>query len=131
MKPANVTKSYQLLLVFLLLALNGYSQQSRINGKIFNEKNEPVAGVSIKLQGSDRGVSSDLDGNFSIQVSGIKKVTLLLTAVGYKDKQVNNVFGGGEEVLIMLESAATLLQDVTVKAANSRRQTVNALIAYQ
>ena len=39
-----------------------------INGKITDEDGNPLAGASIKLKGTDKGVAADANGNFSIQV---------------------------------------------------------------
>lgn len=47
----------------------------------------PIIGANILLKGSKTGVISDLDGNYSIQVTGGKDV-LIVTYIGYKKREV-------------------------------------------
>lgn len=47
----------------------------------------PIIGANIMLKGSTTGVISDLDGNYSIQVTGGKSI-LVVTYIGYKKREV-------------------------------------------
>jgi hypothetical protein len=51
---------------FLLSAAQ--AQSLKLSGKVVNEKNEPVAGVSIKTTNGE-GTATDVSGNFSLNLS--------------------------------------------------------------
>ena len=44
------------------------AQSVKLTGKILNEKNEPLAGVSVKIVGGG-GTSTDNDGRFSLSLT--------------------------------------------------------------
>lgn len=56
------------LLMLLVVFSNqfSYAQQKTISGKITDANSVPVGGVTVIVQGSNRGVVSDFDGNYAI-----------------------------------------------------------------
>ena len=57
-------------LVFFVSMLQMAWAQNTISGKVTSaEDNEPLPGVSIVVEGTNRGTTTDLDGNFSMQAS--------------------------------------------------------------
>ena len=56
----------KLSLILLFFPLIIFSQKNIIEGKITDKSGEPLLGVSILLKGSKIGVTSNLDGNYSI-----------------------------------------------------------------
>ena len=108
-----------------------FAQDARINGKVINATNQPLADVSIKVEGTTRGVSSDLEGRFSITVVAAKKISLVITAIGYQSKKVQDVAATGDELTILMEEATKKLETVVVTSSTSRKETTNSLIAYQ
>src|SRR5690349_12858620 len=82
------------LLLSVLFSLGFYAVQAqsiKISGKIVNEKNEVLPGVTVKIAGSAGGAISDLDGRFSLNLSTGKKYELQLSAVGYETKTITDV----------------------------------------
>lgn len=76
-----------LLFIFISLAFSLSAEQFKITGKVIDaENNEPFIGASVVDVGSRRGVATDLDGNFSIDVE--KGAILKFTYMGYYDKLV-------------------------------------------
>jgi len=63
-----------------------WAQQKSISGTVFDETGGPLPGATIIVEGSSRGVATDFDGNFSIEVS--EGETLLVTYVGYADQRI-------------------------------------------
>jgi hypothetical protein len=73
-----------------------FAQSAKINGKITNEKGEPLASANIYIEGTIDGGTSEEDGTFSFETSftsGQQK--LVATAIGYKklvlEKFVNDL----------------------------------------
>ena len=50
-------------------------QQKNVTGKVMDETGEPLPGVAIVVEGSPRGVTTDIDGTFSIEVKNTDKLT--------------------------------------------------------
>jgi hypothetical protein len=67
------------------------AQTLKLSGKIVNEKNEPLPGVSVKIVGASGGVSTDIEGRFSLSLSAGKKYELEFSAVGYDTKNITDV----------------------------------------
>ncbi|RYY99338.1 MAG: TonB-dependent receptor [Chitinophagaceae bacterium] len=125
---------YSRLLVLTSLLLSttaAFAQNVRVAGTVRNDKNEPLAGVSIK--GTQGGTSSNTDGSFILTLSKGTKHSIHFTAVGYAPRTVEGFDpAGGSDLNVVLETASQSLTGVTVTGARApRRETVNALIAYQ
>ncbi len=97
---------------FLLYPLTGNAQQFSITGTVTDQTGEPVPGAGILIQGTTTGVTTDIDGVFSIEVT--KGQTLEISCVGYKTATVPV---GDRAILdIVLETDTTVLDDVVVVA---------------
>lgn len=105
---------YQRLLIVccLMLSVAALAQQTgrTITGNVKDEKNEPLPGVSVLIAGTNTGVMTDLNGNYSLKVNG--NVTLRFSFVGYlaKDMETNGV----STVNVSLAPDAKQLKDVVV-----------------
>jgi len=123
--------------VFVFLSIiffNSFAQSQKLSGKVLNEKNEPLPGVTISV--IDAGITtSDVDGNFAFNLSAGKKYELKFSAVGYAEKTITDVEISAtniNELNVVLTVAAKDLAGVTVTSRSSaRRESVNSLIAYQ
>jgi TonB-linked SusC/RagA family outer membrane protein len=85
-------------------------KQVIIKGKVVDKTGEPLIGVSIKLQGTNVGVTSDVNGNFSINApdNGV----LELTYIGYAKKIVP--ISGNQSLTITMEALPSALNEVVV-----------------
>ena len=61
------------------LAQQGYT----IDGRVVDDKNNPVAGASVRLLNTSRQTFADAQGNFSLKHAPAGTVTLEVTAIGY------------------------------------------------
>ncbi len=74
--------------LFLLLSLKGLSQ-IRLQGKVVNEDQHPVSHVNICFQSKPTGTTTDLDGNFWIEISDEEEFmndSIVFRHLNYKDK---------------------------------------------
>jgi len=102
------------------------SKQKRIVGKVFDENGEPIPGADIGVQGSTRGVATDVDGSFAIDVKPTDK--LIVSYLGM-EQQVVTV---GELTVINIKMApkSNELDAVTVVAfGKQKKESVLASIA--
>ena len=58
-----------------------------ITGKVIDEKNETLIGVSVTIKGTTKGTITNVDGNFKINVTG-KNDVLVFKYVGYETLEV-------------------------------------------
>ena len=102
----------QLVLLFLFCAIPfGMSfAQSTIKGTVNDELGEPVIGASVKVQGTNDGSITDLDGNFTVKAD--PNATLTITYVGYVPETVK--LGGKTNITVVLKEDNTTLNDVVV-----------------
>ena len=136
MKGKFVAKKLFIILVTLFSALMVSAQTGKVSGKVLNNKNEPIPGVSIKIVGAPGGVTTDLEGRYTLTLSVSKKYELEFSAVGYKPKAVSDIeltSGQVTDLNITLEQSNKDLGTVTVTATRStaRKETVNSLIQFQ
>ena len=61
------------------------NNDGKLTGKVLDgETRQPLAGANITLAGSNVGSSSDMDGNFSIDVDGSGEYELIFSYIGYE-----------------------------------------------
>ncbi|HEY0899733.1 MAG TPA: SusC/RagA family TonB-linked outer membrane protein, partial [Sphingobacteriaceae bacterium] len=112
------------LLAFLMLSIvtiAGAMAQSRtITGKVTAaEDGLPLPGVSVKVKGSAAGVSTGMDGNYSIVLPQGAK-SLEFTYVGFLRQEVQ--VGAGGVVNVVLVTDAKQLSEVVVTALGMSKE---------
>ncbi len=121
---------------FFLLLFSFTNAQIKLSGKVVNSKNEPVAGVSVKLINATGGTTTDVEGRYSLSLSTGKKYELEFSTIGYASKLVNDIEVGqgmDNELNVVLEVAAKDIEGVVVKSQtiSARRETTASVIAFQ
>lgn len=79
-------KMMMLALASVLMVLPLSAQQRIVKGTVTDDTGEPVAGASVMVAGTSRGVSTDLDGNFDIEAAAGE--TLVVSFIGFEDAKV-------------------------------------------
>ena len=127
----------RLILSVLCISIFSFSQAQsvKLGGRVLNEKNEPLTGVSIKIIGGG-GTTSDVTGNFSLSLTPGKKYELEFSAIGYETKQITDVEVIGNQVNelnIVLAVKATTGDNIviSVKKSSARNETINSAISFQ
>ncbi|WP_207534182.1 SusC/RagA family TonB-linked outer membrane protein [Desertivirga arenae] len=106
-----------ILLLFFLLSGVAQAQTALVKGQVLSlETNKPLAGVSIKVKGTNRGTSSDLEGKFSINANSTE--TLIATFIGYTSEEVL----AREASVIYMASESKALNEVVVTALGIKRE---------
>jgi iron complex outermembrane recepter protein len=100
-----------LLIIFMFSQLSLLAQKQTITGKITDPRTgAPLAGVSIRLQGSKAGTSTNSDGVFRIEAQ--PNDVLEVSMVGYKTQTIT--VGSQPEVNISLEGTSTDMEQVVL-----------------
>lgn len=99
------------LLLFLMTGFQIMSaQQISITGTVTDTTGEPLLGVSVTVPGTPTGVSTDLDGKFSINADAKGKIKF--SYVGYQavEEPINN----RKVINVVMEENAEVLSEVVV-----------------
>lgn len=110
------------------------SQTVTLTGKIANQRNEVLNGVSVKISGAAGGTSTNAEGTYSLNLSTGKKYTLVISGVGYSSKTISDVevFVNRDNILdIVLDAVSKNLDAVVVQSVSRRQENTNALLAFQ
>lgn len=89
-----------------------------VRGRVTDEHGEPLIGVNIHVQGTDKGVITDMDGHFSIEAP--QGSTLTFTYIGYTPQSVKVT--AAETYNVQLTSAVEVLNEVVVTALGIKRE---------
>jgi TonB-linked SusC/RagA family outer membrane protein len=84
-----------------------------LNGKVTDENGEPIPGATVRLKGSTRGVSTDVDGKFIMEIDKETDV-LIMSFVGYRTQEV--AVGNSRVLAVKMEpdDAKNKLNEVVV-----------------
>lgn len=118
-----------------LITITTYAQTGtgKISGKILSSGNQPISNATIKVQENNQGARADIDGRFLITIP-VGKYSLLISATGYEQRIISDIEvtkGATTPVDIILEVQVNQLGSITVKAATTKKETVNTAIAFQ
>jgi TonB-dependent starch-binding outer membrane protein SusC len=111
-----VTQGMKFLFLFLpglLLFISAEAQTRIVRGKVSIENGIPLSNVSIKLKGTNKGTTTDSDGNFSISVDEGGR-TLVFSYVGMQTEEV--AVGNQTVINITLKQMSQSIGEVVVVA---------------
>jgi hypothetical protein len=130
-----MTASVRILFLLLcLVAVSASAQSLRLSGRITNQKNEPIGGASVFIEGTNTGTAADIEGRFSISLQPGKKYVLVVSASGYTAKAIADIeVGTGltNALDVVLEpSKQTELTGVVIRTTR-RQENTAALLSFQ
>ncbi|MCW3083579.1 MAG: TonB-dependent receptor [Bacteroidetes bacterium] len=118
------------LLLLILLGTQGIVAQTKISGKITDQKKQGIPGVNILVKDTYDGGTTDVNGNYSFTASDTGMVTLVATMVGF-DPIEKKIRLTGKDIAyspVMKESVNELnvvtISAGTIEASDEKRTTV-------
>ena len=107
------------IIFFFFLSLFIYVVQAQIvTGNVTDENGIPLPGATVLVQGTNQGVSSDFDGNYSIEVS--QGQSLEFSFVGYSSQIIQ--VGAASQINVQL-LPDNKLEEVVATALGIKRNT--------
>ncbi|WP_336536342.1 TonB-dependent receptor [Bacteroides acidifaciens] len=117
-------RKFILWFVFLavLTVQSLHAQDFLVKGKVIShEDNEPLIGVSVLQEGSTNGIVTDIYGNYTLEIKGTAKATLIFSYIGMQS-QKHEVNARTGTLNVVLESDAELIDEVVVVAYGTRKK---------
>ncbi len=121
------------MVIFTGFSIFAYAQELNLTGKVLNEKNEPLQGVSLQIE-QGAGTTTDIEGRYSLRLEVGKKYTLIVSAIGYTSKSISDIDvneGISNELVIILEIEAKNLDAVVVRSSTRRQENTASLLNFQ
>lgn len=105
--------------LLLMVAVPVKAQKNALKGKIVDEKQLPVQGASVILQGTVRGVQSDLEGNYELKNFPKGTYQLQISLVGFETlvQEFSIQEGETKELNLALKEQAYLLDEFRLSAS--------------
>jgi CarboxypepD_reg-like domain/TonB-dependent Receptor Plug Domain len=120
-----VKKTFCLVLLLLTTTIIlAQKKQATITGKVVDENDNALGGVTISLLGKTGAIITNDSGRFTMKVMAGKAFALLFSYTGYKMQQQNFWLSDDEQeqVTVRMERAGTTLEQVTVTDQRNRRE---------
>ncbi|KAA3627130.1 MAG: TonB-dependent receptor, partial [Bacteroidetes bacterium] len=113
--------TYILILLPLLLATSMVQAQTKISGTVSDDSGEVLFGVNVFEKGTFNGTTTDLDGNFSLEVDKLP-ATLTFSYIGYNEADVE-VTDASSPVNVTI-SAGIGLDEIVVTGNRTKPRTI-------
>jgi len=107
------------------MLFSGYTFSQQISGTVQDEDSNPIPGVTIVVEGSDNGTTSDFDGNFSIDANTGDILTF--SFIGF---ETITVPASSDQMSIVMNTEDTILDEVVITGLGTsvkRRNLANAV----
>ncbi len=109
------------LLVLFLMSFPLLAQVKTVTGKVTDDAGSPLPGVSVVVKGTNKGTSTDFDGNYTLQVN--EGDALEFSSVGFTT-QTKKVVGGGNslKINVLLKEDLQQLEEVIVVGFGTQKK---------
>ena len=115
--PVRTTKKDSVKVVDLS---DGCASPVVVRGMVIDEENkEPVIGAAVFIDGTRKGIATDIDGQFALKVPS--DTSLVISSIGYYSKKVRvgSLLSSDNNVIMLEKDAMTgLVEVVTVNTAS-------------
>ena len=106
----NLTSKIYLLIIGLFVTLTVSAQQ--ITGVVRDTGGQPLTGVSVFVDGTTTGTSTDIDGKYVIDVENAHGKVLVFSFIGMRTQEVR--IGNSQVYDIVMEEDANFLEETVV-----------------
>lgn len=113
MSKSNYLKERVIQLLFFfafMLPTSAFAQNIQLTGTVTDVTGQSIIGASVLEKGTTNGVITDIDGNFSLNVSS--RATLVISYVGYAAQEIP--LNGRTSLRIVLKEDTEMLDEVVV-----------------
>ena len=95
-------------------------EQRKITGKVMDAEGSPLPGVGIVIEGTTMGVSTDVDGKYTLECPPTKDLVLVFSFVGMKLHR--EVVGNKTVIDVKMEEDVQQMDEVVVTGIFTRKK---------
>jgi len=124
-------KAMLTVMTVMLLSLTASAQTGKtVKGRVVDESNNPLPGVTVSVKGSSQATSTNGSGDYSIKINGTQDI-LTFALIGSVTQEVQA--GGRAEINVTLSGDSKLLKDVIVigYGTSSKKDLTGAITSVQ
>ena len=113
------------LFLWSLMLTTGIYAQTAVSGSVIDTDGNPIPGVTIIIEGTTVGTTTDFDGNYSILVNSNQ--TLQFSSIGFSSQSLP--VGNQSTIDVVLETSAEALDEIVVTGygVQTKRETTGAI----
>ncbi|WP_439132573.1 carboxypeptidase-like regulatory domain-containing protein, partial [Polaribacter sp.] len=109
-------KNYFIIMFFCFAT--AFAQQKSISGKVTSEDGEPIPGVNIVVSLSQKGTTTDFNGEYQIKVNVGEEI--LVSYLGYQD--LKQTIGNEDVYNFVLKESATNLDEIIITGYSTEKK---------
>lgn len=114
------------ILALLSAVLPAAAQNITVSGKVVDQDQLPLPGVTVMIKGTQTGAVTDLDGNYTIEAPG--QAVLEYSCIGYESREEN--VNGRQRIDMVLAVSTDMLDEVVFVAyGQQKKESVVAAIS--
>ena len=83
-----------------------------LKGKVTDEKNVPLPGVTVLLKGTSKGTATDMEGRYTLPVPKADVIQLMFSFLGMETQTVT--YAGKDTINVVLKESVNTLDEVVV-----------------
>ena len=106
----------------LIQQAQAQSNKFTVKGSVKDDKGTPIVGASIIINGTNIGVTSDLDGNFTLDAP-YSEATLMVSYLGYAPQEIP-ISNRTHIDVVLIEDAKALENVVVVGYTTQKKATI-------
>ena len=119
MKTSSKLNVKALLLALFAMVSMSLTAQVTVTGTVLDNTGETVIGASVIEKGQTGGVTTDIDGNFTIKVKKAD-ATLVISYIGYKTQEI--ALKGRNKIEVTLEPSSEALEELVVVGYGTQKR---------
>ncbi len=115
---------FLLFCIFFIPVLSfSQTKNATVSGKITDEEDTPLEGVTVRILTKQEGTVTDKKGNFKLTIPANKLVAVVFSSTGYATQQLNfNLrYTQVEKITVKLKKSTDTLANVTIKSNYEQR----------
>ncbi len=117
-------KKYLLLIGFVFWIIPVFSQ---VTGTVYDENNNTLPGVNVFVKGTTKGVVTDVNGNYKIDVK--KGDILVFKYMGYKEKDIKIESPNGKYDVHLVPAVVNMNEVVVMGYSNKTKTEISSAVS--
>ena len=121
-------KSCAVLMLLSLIGTGAFAQTRTVSGRVLDSGSQPVVGAAVIQQGTRNGVTTGVDGEFSLNVPA-REVVLEVSCLGYETQTITVSASQGSVSVVLSEDSMSISETVVVGYGTQKKVNLTGAIS--